>query len=203
MGWRKVQLAKKRRFKRGLFVGRFQPFHSGHGEAIKRLLKEMDEIVIIIGSAQLSHELDNPFTAGERYVMIEDALHELGIDPKRYHLISVPDSPMHSVWVAQITSYSPPFDVICSNDPLTKRLFKELGIPVENIPFYKRQALSATEVRRRMLSGENWRELVPKSVVENIEKIDGVGRLKELSQTDSPFGRKKLASFLDIDPPDV
>lgn len=189
-------MASKRRFKRGLFVGRFQPFHLGHGDAIKRLLEEMDEIVIIIGSAQLSHELDDPFTAGERYVMIKDALSELGISPERYHLIPVPDSPMHSVWVAQITSYSPPFDVICTNDPLTKRLFKELKIPVENIAFYKREPLSATEVRRRMLSGGNWRELVPKSVAEEIEKIDGVARLKELSQTDSPFGRRGSSKTL-------
>lgn len=121
---------------------------------------------------------------------------ELGISPERYHLIPVPDSPTHAVWVAQITSYSPPFDVVCSNDPLTRRLFEELKIPVENIPFYSREALSATEVRRRILSGENWRELVPKSVAENIEKIDGVARLKELSQTDSPFGRRGLSKTL-------
>jgi nicotinamide-nucleotide adenylyltransferase len=188
-------LAKKE-FRRGLFVGRFQPFHLGHAEAISRLLEEMDEIVVIIGSAQLSHELDNPFTAGERYVMIKDAFHEMKIDPERYHVIPVPDSPTHSVWVAQITSYSPPFDVVCSNDPLTKRLFKELGIPVEDVIFHKRETLSATLVRRRMLSGGNWRELVPKSVAEDIEKIDGVTRLRELSETDSPFGRGQSSKTL-------
>lgn len=186
----------KRKFRRGLFVGRFQPFHLGHAEAFKKLLEKMDEIVIIIGSAQLSHELDNPFTAGERYVMIKDALNELGIGPERYHLIPVPDSPMHSVWVAQITSYSPPFDVVCSNDPLTRRLFKELKIPVDSVPFYRRETLSATEVRRRMLSGGDWRELVPKSVAENIDNIDGVARLKALSQTDSPFGRRSASKTL-------
>lgn len=180
----------KRKYRRGLFVGRFQPFHLGHKEAILKLLEDMDEIIIVIGSAQLSHELDNPFTAGERYVMIKDALQESKIKPDRYHLLPVPDSPAHAVWVAQITSYSPPFDVVCSNDPLTTRLFKELNVPVVDVPFISRNKLNATLVRRRMLSDENWCELVPKSVAKDIKKIDGVARLKELAETDSLFGRK-------------
>ncbi|MEM2975778.1 MAG: adenylyltransferase/cytidyltransferase family protein, partial [Candidatus Bathyarchaeia archaeon] len=48
--------------KRGLFVGRFQPFHLGHLTAVKNILKSVDELVIIVGSAQYSHRLDNPFT---------------------------------------------------------------------------------------------------------------------------------------------
>jgi nicotinamide-nucleotide adenylyltransferase len=183
------RLLVKMKYRCGLFIGRFQPFHLGHSEAILKLFEEMDEIIIIIGSAQLSHDIDNPFTAGERYVMIKDALHEIRVKPEKYDLIPVPDSPTHSVWVAQIISYSPPFDVVCSNDPLTRRLFKELDVPVERIPFVKRETLSATLVRRRMLSGEDWRELVPKSVVKDIERIGGVTRLRELAETDSPFGR--------------
>jgi nicotinamide-nucleotide adenylyltransferase len=185
-----------RKFKRGLFIGRFQPFHLGHAQVVRMLLKDMDEIVIIIGSAQLSHELDNPFTAGERYVMVKEALHEFNVAPDRYHLIPVPDSAMHSVWVAQITSYCPPFDIVCSNDPLTKQLFKELKYSVIDVRFYKRQTLSSTLVRRRMLSGEDWRELVPKSVAADIDRICGVTRLKELAETDSPFGRQGQSKTL-------
>ena len=55
---------------RGLYVGRFQPFHLGHLGAIKEVLKEVDELAIVIGSAQYSHNPSNPFTAGERLVMI-------------------------------------------------------------------------------------------------------------------------------------
>ncbi|MEM3766696.1 MAG: adenylyltransferase/cytidyltransferase family protein, partial [Candidatus Bathyarchaeia archaeon] len=32
--------------KRGLFVGRFQPFHKGHLHVIKEILSEVDELVI-------------------------------------------------------------------------------------------------------------------------------------------------------------
>jgi len=65
--------------KRGLIVGRFQPFHKGHLHAVKRVLEEVDEIIIVVGSAQYSHRLDNPFTAGERLLMIRRALQEAEI----------------------------------------------------------------------------------------------------------------------------
>ena len=42
---------------RGLLVGRMQPVHEGHLEVIKRILEEVDEVIIGIGSAQLSHTL--------------------------------------------------------------------------------------------------------------------------------------------------
>ena len=49
---------------RGILIGRMQPVHNGHIEVIKKTLEEVDEIVIGIGSAQKSHELKDPFTAG-------------------------------------------------------------------------------------------------------------------------------------------
>ena len=59
---------------RALFVGRFQPFHLGHQEAILHILREHEEVIIVIGSAQNSHDINNPFTAGERITMIREAL---------------------------------------------------------------------------------------------------------------------------------
>ena len=61
---------------RALFVGRFQPFHYGHLRALAIILQEVEELIIVVGSAQMSHETDNPFTAGERLEMIKGALDE-------------------------------------------------------------------------------------------------------------------------------
>lgn len=175
--------------KRGLFVGRFQPFHIGHREAIRKIIERVDELVIVVGSSQYSHDLDNPFTAGERITMIRFALDEMGVDPARYYLIPVPDVRMHAVWAAQVIAYTPRFDVVYSNDPLTRRLFKEAGFEVEGTPFYHREIYWATEVRRRMLADENWKELLPKSVAKFIEQAEGVERLRELAKTDTASGR--------------
>src|SRR5659263_82481 len=72
---------------RGLYVGRFQPFHLGHLDAIKYALKQVDELVIVIGSAQYSHNANNPFTAGERLVMVRQALLEAGIDYSKLWIV--------------------------------------------------------------------------------------------------------------------
>jgi len=49
---------------RGLYIGRFQPYHLGHQAVLEKIAREMDEIIIVIGSAEASHTLENPFTAG-------------------------------------------------------------------------------------------------------------------------------------------
>jgi nicotinamide-nucleotide adenylyltransferase len=170
--------------KRGAFVGRFQPFHLGHLVVIKNLLKEVDELVVVIGSSQHSHSIDNPFTAGERLVMICSALKEAGISHESCWLVPVPDVHVHMIWVSQVIGYTPKFDIVYSNEALTSRLFKEAGFDVKPIPFVERGIYSATEIRKRMLAGKNWEELVPKSVAEFIKQIDGIQRLRDLNKTD-------------------
>ena len=113
--------------RRGVFVGRFQPFHKGHLEVIKKIVDEDDELVIVVGSSQYSHRLDNPFTSGERITMIRKALEEEGIQLSRIWIIPVPDVHQHALWVSQIVGYSPKFDVVYANEPLTSRLFMEAG----------------------------------------------------------------------------
>lgn len=170
--------------KRGLFVGRFQPFHNGHIEVIKDILKEMDEVVIVIGSAQHSHRLDNPFTAGERAVMIRRALDESKIPVSKTWIIPVADVHVHMLWVAKVVGFTPKFSVVYSNEPLTKRLFMEAGFKVKSIPFHKRAIYSSTEIRQRILANGDWKELVPKSVAMYVLEIDGVERLRDLAKTD-------------------
>ena len=64
---------------RGLFLGRFNPFHKGHLMAIQQILAKENELIIAIGSSQQSHSLENPFTAGERVLMIHAAMKEAKI----------------------------------------------------------------------------------------------------------------------------
>jgi len=181
---RKSGRASQGMVKRGLYVGRFQPFHKGHLAVISDILEEVDELIIIIGSAQYSHRMDNPFTTGERLIMIHEALKEAEIQLERFWIIPVPDLHRHMLWVAEVVSYTPRFDTAYSNDPLTSRLLKEAGFKVKPCPFHRRNLYSATEVRRRMLEGKDWESLVPRSVATYIKHIDGVQRLQDLNATD-------------------
>lgn len=170
--------------RRGVLIGRFQPPHKGHVELFKQILKEVDELIVGIGSAQESHTLENPFTAGERVLMITRALAEAGIDLSRVHIIPIPDVNNNAVWVSHVISLSPPFEVIYSGNPLVKRLFKEAGFEVKTPPLFKRKEYWGTEIRDRMIKSRNWEQLVPKSVLEVMKEINAVERLKDLSKTD-------------------
>ena len=166
-------------------MGRFQPFHLGHLEAIKHILTQVDEIVIIIGSAQHSHTLENPFTAGERITMIRLALREAEVNSERYSAMPLPDAEFHKVWVAHLLSQTPEFQVAFTNEPLTGRLLKEASLRVEKIPFYHRDTFTATEVRRRMLNDGDWEALLPTKVATYLNRIGGVERMRDLSASDS------------------
>ena len=169
---------------RGVYVGRFQPFHLGHLDAIKHVLEEVEEIVVVIGSAQYSHNVNDPFTAGERLVMVRNALEEAEVDSARVWVVPVPDVHLHMMWVASVEGYTPKFQIVYSNEPLTRRLFMESGYKVKGIPFFERQFYSSTMVREKMRVDESWRTLVPKSVADFIIEIDGVNRVRELNRTD-------------------
>ena len=167
--------------KRGLVIGRYQPFHNGHLEIIREIMQdpECSELIIAIGSAQESYTFENPFTAGERIIMIERALKKA--DLNNYFLIPIPDLNRYAVWVAHVESLVPPIDIVYTNNQLTKRLFSERGYVVKSPKLYDREKYSGTKIRQMIIDGEDWTTLVPAPVVNVIEKIDGVKRLKEIA----------------------
>lgn len=171
-------------YPRGLYVGRFQPLHFGHLSVIKEILQDVEELIIVIGSAQYSHSMDNPFTAGERLTMVRNALEEIEIAYSRFWIVPVPDLHLHMLWVSALKGYTPTFNVVYTNEPLTRRLFIESGCEVKSVCFYQRQKYSSTEIRKRIIHNENWEELVPKSVASFITSINGVARLQDLTKSD-------------------
>jgi nicotinamide-nucleotide adenylyltransferase len=156
----------------------------GHLLVLKYILKHVDELIIVIGSAQYSHRMDDPFTTGERLTMIHNALREANMPVERCWIVPVRDVNVHMLWVAEIVGYTPKFDVVYANEPLTRRLFSEAGFKVNSIPYQKREIYSASEIRKRMLANKNWESLVPESVAKFINEIDGVQRLRDLNKTD-------------------
>jgi nicotinamide-nucleotide adenylyltransferase len=168
---------------RGLLIGRYQPFHRGHLEVIKSIMKEVDDLIIGIGSAQISHTVDNPFTAGERIMMISNAMRDEGIT-HCFYIIPIPDVWNNAIWVNHVKSLTPPFEVVYTANALATRLFKEGGVEVRTQHFFGRAKFSGTEIRRRMLSGEEWESLVPKAVIPIIKSINGVERLRDITKSD-------------------
>ncbi len=170
---------------RGFFIGRFQPYHLGHHEIVKEIVNEVEELIIGIGSAQESHTIENPFTAGERILMVSRALDE--IDPelrKRVYIIPLEDIYRNALWVSHVRSMVPPFQVVFSNNPLVIRLFKEAGFEVRKTKLYNRRFLQGREIRRLMIEGGDWERYVPKAVADVIREIGGVERLRDIAKND-------------------
>lgn len=167
---------------RGLYIGRFQPYHLGHQAVIHKIAEEVGEIIIVVGSAQASHTPENPFTAGERLSMIYGALEDLR---DRCYVIPLQDVDRNAVWVSHVLSMTPAFDLVYSNNPLVVELFTEAGIEVRKPPMYSREVYSGTVIRELMVDGSDWKSLVPEPVASVIAKIEGTERLINIRRDDS------------------
>ncbi len=167
---------------RGFYIGRFQPFHNGHRSMVERIAEDVDELVLGIGSADNSHTVRDPFTAGERIMMITKSLVDTDLVT---YAVPIEDLERNSVWVSHVQSMSPDFDVAYSNNPLVIQLFREAGIEIRQSPMFNRDVLEGSEVRERMINGDDWESLVPEAVVEVVEEMDGIERIQMVSDTDA------------------
>jgi nicotinamide-nucleotide adenylyltransferase len=164
---------------RGCLIGRFQPFHEGHLQLVENIVADVDELVVGIGSADASHTGRNPFTGGERVMMVQKTLERF--DATTY-VVPLEDIDRNSVWVSHVESMAPRFEVAYSNNALVVRLFEEAGVEVRQTEMFNRGELKGSEIRDRMLAGEPWREFVPDPVVKIVEEVDGVQRLQTVSE---------------------
>lgn len=163
---------------KGIYIGRFQPFHNGHKAVCEYIADEVDELIVGIGSSQLSHEPNHPFTAEERNLMITRSLADLKIP---FSIVPIPDIHSDTLWVSHVCSLVPSFDIVYSTNPLVMRLFTEAGYEVRAPPMFERSYLSGTHIRMCMVEGKEWESYVPPETADVIRQIDGVSRERNIS----------------------
>ncbi len=161
--------------KRALFIGRFQPFHNGHYKAIKKLLAEYEEVVIVLGSAESPISFENPFSAGERIEMIRACIGKA--ERSRILLIPVRDINDHSRWVEHVSSYVPSYECVYSNNEIVNELFGARKIPVKKMGFFDRERYEGRKIRALIIEGKPLDGYVPKNVIKYIEKYNAAKRL--------------------------
>ncbi len=165
---------------RGLLVGRFQPFHRGHlqvVETVRRARPDAD-LLLVIGSAEESYTWKNPFTAGERFEMVDRSLSPS--DRACVHTVPIPDIRRHAQWVRYLESLLPSFDRVYTNNPLTRLLFERAGYAVESPPLYERARYEGEHIRSLLAAGGDWKPLVTPGVATYLESIDAPRRLATL-----------------------
>ncbi len=174
---------------RGLFIARFQPIHKGHIKVIEEILNEVDELLVVIAAAQISHTLKNPLTAGERLEMVREALQEYGITLDKVWLLPAQDILDNALWVYHLKRLLPPFDIMFSNNPFTRNLFEETGFPTQQTDIYDRERYSATKIRERLISGESIEEAAMPTTIKLLETWNIRKRLLSIISDDQTTGK--------------
>jgi nicotinamide-nucleotide adenylyltransferase len=162
----------------GLLIGRFQPFHLGHLDAVLFGLSRAENLFICIGSSNKSNERKNPFSAEERREMIT-----LSIEPSitdRIKIFDIPDVGDHEKWTFEIDKIAPKYDVVFTNDEFTKTLFEKRKISIISVVLKDREKFSGTNIRNLITEDKNWRDLVPQGTRNVLDSINAKERLKNL-----------------------
>lgn len=169
----------------GMVHGRFHPFHHGHLEYALSAFQRCDHLIVGITNPDPSLIIQEPsdperhlpaanfFTFFERQRMVRAALAEAGCDA---HQVSVVPFPIHHP--ERWRFYCPPgttqFVRIFSAWGREKvERFQAMGWPVVVLDEGEKKQVSGTEVRRRLVMGQGWEELVPVAVARILKEIGG------------------------------
>ena len=162
----------------GLLIGRFQPFHLGHLDAMLFGLSRVENLFICIGSSNKSNERKNPFSAKERREMIVTSIEPSIAD--RIKIFDVPDVGDHEKWTFEIDKTVPKYDIVFTNDEFTRTLFEKREISVISVILKDREKFSGTSIRNLITYDRNWRDLVPQGTRNVLDNINAKERLQNL-----------------------
>jgi nicotinamide-nucleotide adenylyltransferase len=169
----------------GMIHGRFQPFHNGHLEYLRLALERCETLLIGITNpdpAQTAEEStsdhrhlaeSNPYTFFERLLMIRETVIGEGIPLERLVFIPFPVN-LPDRW----RYYVPPdvvhyLRVFSPWEQAKVERLREQGYQVQILQPGIGKEIEATEVRRRLQAGDDWRSLVPAGVARVIEALTG------------------------------
>jgi nicotinamide-nucleotide adenylyltransferase len=162
-----------------LYIGRFQPFHNGHLEAVRRL-SQTGGIIIAIGSAQYDSSFRNPFSYTERARMIRGAVEEAGLEVTE--IVPVKDIHDHQRWAGHVKASVPHYDAIFTNSETDRHIFGSAGENVLEKWYFERERYEGKKIREAIATGAEWKDKVPPAVERILVDIGAEKRLKDLRE---------------------
>jgi cytidyltransferase-like protein len=166
--------------------GRFQPFHRGHLEYMRGASERCDELWVGITNpdpARIKPEPSdparhlpesNPFSYGERLLMVKAAASDLGLEPEHVHVIPFPVNEPE-LWPAYVPEGITQFLRLFSawGGEKLERL-REAGYEVVVLDEGTEKEISGAEVREALRSGTAWEPLVPPGVARVLRELERV-----------------------------
>ena len=164
----------------GLLVGRFQPFHLGHAEAVGLALGRRGSLWLCIGSSNVPQDARNPFSAAERREMIESSLPRASME--RIAIYEIPDYDDHARWMAEIDATVPKYGTVYTSDGPTAAMFRARGAEAVALPLVSRATLEGSRIRAMIAAGEDVSGLVPAGTAAVLARIGARARLARLNR---------------------
>jgi nicotinamide-nucleotide adenylyltransferase len=146
-----------------LYLGRFQPFHLGHLNVVRKILADPNNqsLTIAIGSSQISGTQKNPLHHSVRAQVIQQALTENIKINKPIRIIALPDINKNSLFGHYLKKQTG-CTKIYSGSPLVKRCVQLR----EKMQFTKikreKCSISATKIRQLIAEKNSlWQTMIP------------------------------------------
>ncbi|MGW0286070.1 hypothetical protein ACWDXT_23540 [Streptomyces sp. NPDC003236] len=185
---------------RAVWAGRFQPFHMGHLQTLRRMASMRTPLVVAVIAADEAEghgaygrmaaaagaSSGNPLTVWERTEMINLAL---ATEPWAQSVRTIGAPRPDLDWELTKTFY-PRQRVIYLTDrdqfeAAKLHRYKSLGEKVVVVGVKDLPAMSATEVRRRIAAGEDWQSLMHPATIDYFREIGGPARFEGAGADDS------------------
>lgn len=148
------------KYKVGIVIGRFQPFHKGHKYLIEKALEHVEKLHIGIGGANLDDK-DNPYDSRRRVEFLEKFIKEEGLNDKIIGIIPLDNHPDDSVWLKRLLKKTGPVEVVIGNNEWVNGIFENVNIPAIRIGYLKRHLYEGTKIRDLMRNKKKWEDRVP------------------------------------------
>ena len=164
----------------GFIHGRFQLFHNDHLKYALLAKEQCKKLIVGIASPEnatlIREEVDphrseaasNPFTFYERFNMVKLALLEAGIPREDFEIVPYPiERPeiLYNYVPLSATSFFTIYD-----DWGYEKLHRlgDLGYGTHVLFVKREKAMCSTEIRQKIVNGDEWRNMVPNAVYEYI-----------------------------------
>ena len=145
----------------GLVIGRFQPMHKGHEKIIRTALDTCSYVIVVVGSTNKRHTLENPLNGGLRMWHVRHCFMEeyrMG----RLVVVGIPDRVEvrnDSSWgeyvmekIAEVTNLVPSI-VFEGQESVRKDWYSSIGLEVVHVDRNELK-ISGTEMRYAVLRGD-------------------------------------------------
>ncbi|MDP3970499.1 MAG: adenylyltransferase/cytidyltransferase family protein [bacterium] len=158
--------------KRGLFIGRFQPFHDGHLSVLKKMhTLGYNEVIVGIGSSQYSRTKKNPLSVNERIEIIKlvTSKHD---DIPVIKLVEIPDIHNDDEWVDHVNkivhSAVGDYESIFTGNNWTARLFNDKNYNVNQVN--QSIDISGSKIREQIITNnDNWKKFVDPEIIDKLK----------------------------------